>query len=280
MVLLVAVATILAEVRSPRSAAQPPPGTGAVPRSIVTPSSPVPTTSPRRPAPRATPRATGPRAASSLSNFWGIDVSWPQCEAGGLDDIPAGFVVVGINGGRPFTANPCLAEQVSLATSRSGYTAYLNLDAPRFGDPAAWGRRVALDGLARVRAAGLRPRVVWLDVEILNHWSKNLAANVRVIQAAGAALHARGVTAGVYSSQPMWRQITGDVDPGIPVWLATEVTDYRALSPWCATGLGGRPAVMAQYVATTGAQLIDVDVLCEQGRTDNVSLFTAGSGSG
>jgi hypothetical protein len=55
------------------------------------------------------------------------------------------------------------------------------------------------------------------------------------------------------------------------------VTDYRTLDPLCATGLGGRPAVLAQYVATTGQQLIDVDVLCTATREKTVGMFAAGA---
>ena len=86
------------------------------------------------------------------------------------------------------------------------------------------------------------------------------------------------VTAGIYSSGPMWQQITGGAQLGVPVWLATSVTDYRQLPQWCDSGLGGRPAEMTQYVAWDGHQLVDVDVLCQKAIPRVVGEFAAGRG--
>jgi len=213
--------------------------------------------------------------AMRLSNSWGVDISWPQCGVA-IPSLPAGFVTVGVNGGRPFSDNPCLAQQIAYAKQRSGYAAYLNLSAPRGVDPTTYGRQSAIDGLHRARAAGLHLRVLWLDVEVLNHWSADPAVNVAVINGAVSALHAHGVTAGVYSSTPMWQQITGGAAVNMPVWLATSVIDYRDVQPLCREGLGGHPAVMAQYVAAANGQLIDVDVLCNNALPDVVRMFRAG----
>jgi hypothetical protein len=223
----------------------------------------------------STGRAADGRA-TRLATFWGVDVSWPQCD-GGIPALSAGFAVVGVNGGRPFTDNPCLGEQVGYGRQRSGYSAYLNLDAPRGEDPRSYGKRAALDGLARAQAAGLRLTTVWLDVEVLNHWSTDAATNVAVINGAAAALQSRGITAGIYSSVDMWQEITGGAQVTMPVWLATSVIDYRDVQPLCRTGLGGNPAVMAQYVASADGKLIDVDVLCNNAIPDVVRMFTAGA---
>jgi hypothetical protein len=227
-------------------------------------------------APKVPAQAAGHNGnqATRLSTFWGVDVSWPQCD--GIPSLAAGFATVGVNGGRPFTDNPCLAEQVGYAKQRSGYAAYLNLDAPRGEDPKSYGARAALDGLARARRAGLRVQTMWLDVEVLNHWSTDAAANVGVINGAATALESRGLTVGIYSSVPMWQQITGGAKVTMPVWLATSVIDYRDVQPLCKVGLGGQPAQMAQYVASANGQLIDVDVLCNNAIPAVVGMFTAG----
>jgi hypothetical protein len=222
---------------------------------------------------RRSPAGAGPDA-TRLSTFWGVDVSWPQCN-GGIPALTPGFAVVGVNGGRPFTDNPCLSEQVAYAKGLSGYAAYINLDAPRGEDPRSYGQRSALDGLARARSAGLNVATIWLDVEVLNHWSHDAATNVAVINGAATALQQRGLTAGIYSSVDMWQDITGGAKVTLPVWLATSVIDYRAVQPLCRTGLGGRPAEMSQYVASSGGKLIDINVLCNNAIPDVVTRFTA-----
>ena len=200
-------------------------------------------------------------------------MSWPQCGAE-IPKLPAGFSIVGINGGRPFTDNPCAAEQLAFAKRHhSGYAAYLNVDAPRGGDPTSYGRRLAADGVRRARAAGIDANVLWLDVEVANHWSPDPAANVAVINGAITALRQRRITAGVYSSGPMWQQITGGARVSMPVWLATAATDYRAAQEQCRVGLGGHPALMAQYVAGVNGRAIDVDVLCADALDVAASMF-------
>lgn len=275
-VLVVAIAVVV--VQEPRipSAASPPrpvPSAASLPVAMQPPN-PTPSAAAASPS----PAGNAVRVADHLSAGWGVDVSWPQCGPMGMPAVQPGFVVVGINGGKPFTDNACLSREVAWARTRTGVAAYLNIDAPRSGDPAAYGRKVALDGLARVQRAHLSLPVVWLDVEILNHWSSSGAANIAVINGALQALARHGVKAGIYSSQPMWQQITGGAHLDVPVWLATTVTDYRQLPQWCDSGLGGRPAEMTQYVAWDGHQLVDVDVLCRHAIPAVVGEFAAGRG--
>ena len=65
------------------------------------PPTPAPT---MRPTPTATPTPT-PTPAPAPEH--GLDVSWPQCD----DELPDefAFAIVGVNGGRVHSANPCLA---------------------------------------------------------------------------------------------------------------------------------------------------------------------------
>lgn len=278
-VFAVAVATVAVQEPTARSGASQlplPPANEQVQRLPSTVTSPAA----RPPDPLPTPSPVVRPAtdtADHLSASWGIDISWPQCAPGALASVKPGFVVVGLNDGRPFTDNPCAAQQLEYAHSRTGVAAYLNIDAPRGGDPTAYGRRVALDGLARAQRLHLRVPVLWLDVEVLNHWA-DPATNVAVLRGAIAALQAHHRSAGIYSSGPMWQQITGGASISVPVWLATSVTDYRVLPDWCRQGLGGRPATMAQYVGSDGTRLVDVDVLCASSLPDSVRMFAPGRG--
>ena len=273
-VLVIAIAIVVVqEPRTPSQASPPKPAaaSGSLPVAMAPP-----TAQPSSPPKSPTATVAAVKTATHLSAGWGVDISWPQCGPLGMPAVQPGFVIVGINGGRPFTDNACLSREVSYAKTRTGVAAYLNIDAPRSGDASAYGAKVALDGLARVQRAGLKLPVLWLDAEVLNHWSTSGAVNVAVINGALRALQARGVTAGIYSSQAMWQQITGGAQLNVPVWLATSVTDYRQLPSYCDSGLGGRPADMTQYVAYDGRQLVDVDVLCQKAIPAVVNEFAAG----
>jgi hypothetical protein len=275
-VLVVAIAIVI--VQEPRVPSQASPPKPAAPNGSLPVAMAPPTAQPSSPPQTAQSPAvvSAVKTATHLSAGWGVDISWPQCGPLGMPAVQPGFAIVGINGGRPFTDNVCLAREVSYAKTRTGVSAYLNIDAPRSGDASAYGAKVALDGLARAQRAGLKLPVLWLDVEVLNHWSSSGAVNVAVINGALRALEQRGVTTGIYSSGPMWQQITGGAQLNVPVWLATAVTDYRQLPSYCDTGLGGKAADMTQYVAYDGRQLVDVDVLCQKAIPAVVSEFAAG----
>lgn len=63
-----------------------------------------------RPTPSATPTATPtptPTPIPTPVTEHGLDVSWPQCD----DELPdaLAFAIVGVNGGRVYSANPCLS---------------------------------------------------------------------------------------------------------------------------------------------------------------------------
>jgi hypothetical protein len=255
-VLAVGIGTVQARATDPKP----------VPR-VAAPPTPAPAPTPT-PAPAIKPVPVKPQPIvkfpTSLAAGWGIDLSWPQCGAP-LPAVATGFAIVGINGGRPMTGNPCLHEQLRALRGHLPVAFYLNLAAPSFGDPAAYGAKIVDDGLARIARTGAHVPVVWLDVEILNEW-RDRATNITVIEAALRRLRAHGLVGGIYSSTPMWQQITGGAAIHVPVWLAITGSEVPLLRHSCAVGLGGAKATMVQYVAITPAKkLIDADVLC---RTD------------
>jgi hypothetical protein len=255
-VLAVGVGTVQARTNdSPHPAAQAPPPVAAPPTARPAPRAPVVRTPPPRPI---------VRFPDSLAAGWGIDVSWPQCHAP-LPAVQTGFALVGVNGGRPMTGNPCLTDQLRALRGHLPVAFYLNLAAPAAGNPSAYGAKVVDDGLARIAGTGASAPVVWLDVEVANEW-RDPATNVAVINGALRRLAAHGLVGGVYSSVPMWQQITGGAQLHVPVWLAITGSEVPSLRHACTVGLGGNTATMVQYVAITPAQqIVDADVLC---RTD------------
>lgn len=69
--------------------------------------------------------------ATAASSGGGWDVSWPQCvSAGGSEALPGSpaLGIVGINDGRPFTTNPCLASELEWAGVAG--SVYVNSDDP------------------------------------------------------------------------------------------------------------------------------------------------------
>ncbi len=188
----------------------------------------------------AAPQLTTAQAAGVLiSGSGGTDISWPQCGHGNPEGYA--FVVVGVTGGRPYTGNPCFAEQYGWAAGNNSRATevYVNLDfgmnpegplscmegedfcqAYNYGYDAA---AAAYTYAARQTngATFLQP-VWWLDVETENSWSDNVDLNSFVIQGAIDFLQrTEGVTAGVYSTSHMWQLIAGSYAPtGIPNWVA------------------------------------------------------------
>src|SRR3954452_22934846 len=73
---------------------------------------------------------------------YGNDISWPQC--GGAFPTKAGFGIIGVTGGRPFTQKPCLAAEWQWATTPKGAPAYyMNLNNTGAADPAGYGAQAA-----------------------------------------------------------------------------------------------------------------------------------------
>lgn len=177
----------------------------------------------------------------------GYDVSYPQCTG----PLPVGgdFGVIGVDGGRPFDPNPCLAEQIGWARGMARPQYYANTANPGPRLSAHWpiGQRwprpctsarpdstdcafdygfdVAKSSFARARAAAravggrdVADSVWWLDVELHNTWESleygesptYLRNDTAMLAGMVRLLHKRGVrTVGVYSTAHQWLRITG-----------------------------------------------------------------------
>lgn len=169
----------------------------------------------------------------------GSDFSWPQC---GHDVSVAGnmFGVVGVNGGRPFTMNPCFGEQYRQASSGGASPAvYINLEsgsaaggyetcggdeycaAYNFGYNAA--EYAFTQAYYATKGAVLGANTWWLDVETANDWSDRQDLNAAVVRGAGDYLtRYAGRSLGVYSTRGQYWAITGGLyaPAGVGNWVA------------------------------------------------------------
>lgn len=195
---------------------------------------------------RASDEAPGtpPPDAAALGN----DISWPQC--GTRLPKPAQFAVIGVNGGRPDTPNPCLLTQLAWAAGTAGAAAgspvpvYVNTANP--GPDGSWwwptsnayagmevtnpygmcdgtstaacaytyGYAMAFDD-ANLRGVPAPARHLWwLDVETGNSWSPDTATNTADLEGMTAYLQSIGAEVGIYSTGYQFRMISGGVKPG------------------------------------------------------------------
>ncbi|MDQ1724363.1 MAG: hypothetical protein QOG52_1391 [Frankiaceae bacterium] len=183
--------------------------------------------------------------ANAAAGDLGHDQSSPQCAAGA--PTTGAFGIVGVTGGLPFAANPCLAAQAAWAVGTGQPGLYVNTANPghtsihwspagrlapvRCVNPASdtdpgcaydYGWDAALDALsvARRDAGGaLDPLTVtwWLDVEGSrvpspngNSWKGDASSNAADLQGYVDALRVSGVReVGIYSTAFQWNDITG-----------------------------------------------------------------------
>ena len=203
----------------------------------------------------------------------GFDISYPNCAAQPPDT--QSFAVIGLNGGRPFTTNPCFAgEWAAAGPPRSVYinTAYSPTLArhitPDCADAAnAKGFRPSAQrayavGCSEAAAAleqlgGTTAEAVWLDIEPGNSWSPRRILNAAAIK--GLLEHLLTMSprpiVGIYSNQAYWQQIVGRwTSLRVPEWIATGAPD----PPGCPTGFAAGPV----WIAQTTDGLLDRDTVC------------------
>ncbi len=200
-----------------------------------------------------------PASASTVppagSTAYGNDISWPNCPKGmGIPSRPtegkpmphpaAQFVIIGLTNGPAFTPNPCLADQVAWVRARHLWAgAYAITSYPTAAQLSQYGGRgtgtqrlhrvgiaQAQDNVRKMRRAGLRPPMVWIDVEPvkLAPWSGNPTFNNALIDGVMAGYRGAGLKVGFYSYAYGWRQITGGRQlPSYATWVPSG-NDRRA----------------------------------------------------
>jgi len=228
------------------------------------------------------PPAAGPRVVYSGA---GYDVSYPQC-AGVDGQLPgARFSVVGVNAGRGFTSNPCLARQWQAARRprslyvNSGYnagnlwrpgTACRREAAGSYPDPAdaahrdayAIGCAEAEQSTAAAAGAGAtRPQMWWIDVESANSWSDgDVTLNQAALRGELEALTRTGIPVGVYATFDDWNRITGGWSNSLirANWVAGRPRERACAEP----GFSGAPVWLVQDREPFPAPVLDVDRAC------------------
>jgi hypothetical protein len=197
----------------------------------------------------------------------GHDISYPQCNRV-LPEIQT-FAVIGVNGGRPFTNNPCLLAEYAWATlAPVPPSLYMNIsgalgtNAERgstgpagtcdTGDTSCraynYGFSAAQDAYAYAESVGATSEYWWIDVETANAWHSDTAYNQQAVQGAAAFLVLSGVSAGVYSTNYQWHVLMGDYTPDLPVWYAT-ATGYAGAPNYCSNSynFAGGGVLLIQY---------------------------------
>jgi hypothetical protein len=200
----------------------------------------------------------------------GIDVSYPNC--GARLNGRTGFAVVGLNGGRPFSFNPCLRKQYGRYARSAASALYLNTGYERWyrgavtptcaaaahhrGVAYAVGCSEAATSVRHLTQLGLtQPRVWWLDVEPSNAWSSNRAVNTSVLRGMKDYLttFTNASTVGIYSMWPWWHEITTGWRTSAPEWIPSSRTA-------CPLPFSAGPVWLAQ----AGSTGLDVDIACQQ----------------
>ncbi len=219
-------------------------------------------------------------AATAPAGSVGRDVSYPWC--GAALPSPAAFAIVGVGGGRAFSANPCLATQYAWAAKRpSSPGVYVNTGnpAPRSAfywptsgsrDPALcrdstsvtdagcaydYGWHAAGDALTVAARAGVPKTITWwLDVETVNSWNGDGRANTADLQGMFDRLRTAGVVeVGIYSTARQWAAITGG-------YTRTSANTYR--TAWRRAFAPRFPMAVAPLWVATGGDRAAASTAC------------------
>lgn len=214
----------------------------------------------------------------------GNDISYPQC--GGSYPSGSAFGIVGVNDGIVYSANPCLASELSWAQATGHPAFYANTADPGPAVSTRWptgqtaggqycdgsnslscsyvyGYLAAQDSFKDAAAVTTSAAALpwWLDVETGNSWetlesqygqtTSSQQNDTAALQGAVAGLQAEGVASvGFYSTGYQWGQITGGAQLTGPDWVAG-FRNARAAADGCtpANSFSGGAVALTQYPA-------------------------------
>jgi len=229
----------------------------------------------------------------------GNDISYPQCRK----SLPTNqaFGIVGVNDGLANTTNPCFASELGWAQKSAGGTSqdkaalYVNTANPGHASTSwpsdnnykgitvpsdaygtcdgsenaacayVYGYEKAYDDVNYRGVANPNTYKWWLDVETMNSWGADKAANAADLEGMTAYFQSIGARVGIYSTGYQWGQIAGTVSAtsnlnGLDSWLAGAGSLSGAKTA-CANNVGltpGSTVSLAQYVASN----LDYDYSC------------------
>jgi len=217
---------------------------------------------------QADEQETSREALVAPGHIPGFDISWPQCGKA-YPPGPIHFAIIGINDGRPFTAQECFMHQYRWAQRIERNPAvYVNTAFPKPGVAEAnsgpygicaeddgwcrgynYGWGTAKEVVDRARSLRISPSMYWLDVETANYWSGNRQDNSQVIRGAVDYFKAQRLPVGIYSTPYQFNLIAGTwQSPGIPNWTAgAQGVEGAARRCTPAYAFAGGTVVMVQY---------------------------------
>lgn len=197
----------------------------------------------------------------------GYDISHPQCNSP-LPTGKVGYVIIGLNKGKPFSENPCFETQWNWAKSYPAAAVYINTADPANMDPALYGQRIAKDTIERLEKFSIGKQIpIWLDVETYNTWTQP-SRSVVVLTEAMHLLTDAGYHVGIYSVSSHWFEITLNAKIGVPTWVALGkypdvASGVAAAKAACnQAGLAGNLPNIVQFVATVDGQTLDRNIMC------------------
>jgi hypothetical protein len=237
------------------------------------------------------------KPAPSTPTLTGNDISWPQCNKALPKD--QAFGIVGVNNGLANNTNPCLSTQLAWANQSKGGTGqplvalYVNTANPGltgswwptsndyagssvanpYGtcdgkDTAAcayiYGYAKAYDDATLRGISNPGGYTWWLDVETINSWEANTAANAADLEGMTAYFQSINAKVGLYSTSYQWNKIAGQVSDSsnlrnLQSWIPGARSAANAKSNCSLTPLtSGSPVTLTQYVSNN----LDYDYSC------------------